>query len=117
MLEAHFMAMQNVVKYLEIQAKNDLTAARVLKKFVKNCKNEGNTLDPVEAIFGFAAMLGKLNPSREFGHDKHPQELALLAGHFAQVNNLGQPSPGYAQRLVMPSTGETESNIIMPGKG
>ena len=116
MLEAYFNAMPLLRNYVERLAKTDPTANRALKAFQKAIKKERNTLDPAEAVFAFAAMLGKLDPSRKFGEDVHPQEIALLAGQFCTVNELGQPSIGYGNRVNHPHMKDTSSRIILTGK-
>ena len=103
MLEAHFNAEHTLLDYVKKEARNGCSRAKeALKDFALICEDETPRLDPVEAVFGFAAMLSNLDPMQRFGVGEDKTKIAILAGDFANANTLGVPAPGYGSKLKFP---------------
>lgn len=103
MLEAHFNALPELLRYVIEQAKTDLAARMALHNFEVEAKKERPCLDPVEAVYGFAANIVKIG-SEDCDDDellKDAEVIANLVGPFCEINELGKPEDGWVQRLKM----------------
>jgi len=107
LLEAHFSSVQILLDYLN--ALDNPTARRVKKKYwksVKELEESSTSLDPCEAVYGYAGYL--LRHPKDVKTDNAEaakRNLAFMAERFNRLNNLGTPSVDYVKRLKMPAEG------------
>jgi hypothetical protein len=99
MLEAHFNALPNLLRYVIKKANTDVEARLALNNFTVQARQERPSLDPGEAVFGFVANILKLNEddSEEMQNEKNI--LADMVTKFCEANNLSMPEEGWLERL------------------
>ena len=101
MLEAHFNALPELLRYVIKKGETDLDARMALHNFEVECKKERQCLDPAEAVFGFAANLIQLSEGDPEIIEKEKQILSNIAFEFCKANDLGEPEEGWIERLKM----------------
>lgn len=100
MLEATFNALPHLLRYVVSRKDKDLEARIALNNFAIDAKKERETLDPCDAIFGFAANI--IRASEFQGTDEMEQQKILvsdLAMQFCKVHGLGTPEGNWTERL------------------
>lgn len=106
MLEAHFNALPNLLRYIIKRAEFDLEARMALTNFKIDAWKEQKRLDPIEAVFGFGIMLTTLNPSIKIGHDQEAQIIIDLIEKFSKANNLGSVDEKFMDKVNIPNINE-----------
>jgi len=117
MLEAHFNALPELLRYVIEQAKTDLAARMALNNFQVMCLRERPCLDPGEAVYGFAAMLTSLKPPITVGSSNDTTLVADLAAKFIEANKLGFPGKDWVKRLNMPDPNKKRNKLFKKNKG
>lgn len=97
MLEAHFNALPELLRYMIQKGETDLDARLALHNFEVESKKERICLDPSEAVMGFAANLiqSGIVPEDRKG------ALSGNALKFCLANNLGELSEDWAEKLKL----------------
>jgi len=102
LLEAHFNALPELLRYIIKQGETDLGARMALHNFQIEATKERQCLDPAEAVYGFAANIIQISddvPGDEFQREK--ELLSKLVDEFCKANELGEPGKDWVSKLKM----------------
>lgn len=102
MLEAHFNALPELLRYIIKQGETDLGARMALHNFQIQAAKERQCLDPAEAVYGFSANLiqiGSAEPGEDLQREK--EFLSEFVSEFCKANELGAPGKDWITKLKM----------------
>lgn len=101
MLEAHYNALPELLRYIIKKGETDLEARMALYNFKIQAAKEQKCLDPAEAVFGFATSLINITDIPDTTFENKKRVFSYLADKFCKVNKLGELDEGWSKKVIL----------------